>query len=136
MKKKTKVCHSILRLQPLRRRLATGDRGKGSELSRDCVAAGLNPLARAEPVTPHHEGTGTSPITVAFEETSLELTWPDPNVAGGSWHGAGDSENKQRTLAMKLEGHRPIYALYIASFTLFSANAKSRPGLPRRRMPQ
>jgi hypothetical protein len=28
------------------------------------------------PVTPHHEGTGTSPITVAFEETSLDLRGP------------------------------------------------------------
>jgi hypothetical protein len=28
----------------------------------------------------HHEGTGTSSITVEFENTYLELMWPDPKV--------------------------------------------------------
>jgi hypothetical protein len=28
----------------------------------------------------HHEGTGTSSITVEFENAYLELMWPDPNV--------------------------------------------------------
>jgi hypothetical protein len=28
----------------------------------------------------HHEGTGTSSVTVEFENTYLELMWPDPKV--------------------------------------------------------
>ncbi|MGA9543402.1 MAG: VOC family protein [Candidatus Sulfotelmatobacter sp.] len=37
----------------------------------------------------HHEGTGTSSITVEFENTYLELMWPDPKVPVFSRHGAG-----------------------------------------------
>src|SRR5215831_10741647 len=66
----------------------------------------------------HHEGTGTSSITVEFENTYLELVWPDPKVpvSSGMWSG------RQRSLTSANSGEPAAGAPSVSVF-----------GTPRRR---
>jgi hypothetical protein len=55
----------------------------------------------------HHQGTGTSSITMEFENTYLELMWPDPKVPVAQGMGRAAEKYHQRQL-WRTSGWCPI----------------------------